>query len=91
MPNQKPPQKIVEDRLDSLHRQLATLWKNLNRLEEVKVQYGLDVPTKIENEIDHFEAEIERVEIEIAELESIVPVRLAPVRAWLWRFWIGQT
>ncbi len=73
MPNQKilsPPPEVEAHWLNSLKKQRAILWKNLAGRLETKAQYGLEVPTKIENEIDHLRDEIERVEIGIAELES---------------------
>ncbi|MFN8458743.1 MAG: hypothetical protein U0401_29500 [Anaerolineae bacterium] len=46
----------------SYQRTLKTLYRNLARLEEQSAQYGLDVPTKLANEIDLTREKIAEIE-----------------------------
>jgi len=56
--------------LNSLRRQETTLTKNLSRLREAKVKYGLNVPLDILNGIDQTQAELEQITASIASLEE---------------------
>ncbi|MEM7345881.1 MAG: response regulator [Chloroflexota bacterium] len=46
----------------SLKKQLRTLYNNLSNLNEQKAKHGLDVPTKLLNEIEETQAQIEEIE-----------------------------
>jgi len=49
---------------------LNTLYRNLARLEERAAKYGLDVPIKIENEIDLTKEKIEEIQERLKDLEE---------------------
>jgi hypothetical protein len=53
----------------SYRRTLKTLYVNLARLEGRKAQYGLDVPTSLENEIEVTKERIAEIEVRLEALE----------------------
>jgi hypothetical protein len=54
----------------SYRRTLKTLYTNLARLEGRKAQYGLDVPTSLENEIETTKEKIAEIEAKLEALEG---------------------
>lgn len=54
----------------SYRRTLKTLYANLARLEGRKAQYGLDVPTSLENEIESTKEKIAEIEAKLEVLEG---------------------
>jgi hypothetical protein len=58
------------EELQSLRRQLETHKKNLLKLEEQAATYGIDVPLRLSNQIDHGKKEIARIEEQIAQLKE---------------------
>lgn len=54
----------------SYRRTLKRLHRNLAQLEEKKAKYGIDVPLKIENEIEDTQAKIVEIEARLAKIES---------------------
>lgn len=50
---------------EHLKRLLAQTIKNLNRARERAARYGGDIPTALVNEIDEYEAAIERIEADL--------------------------
>jgi len=59
---------LRQERIASLRRQLDIHIKNLNRLEERAARHGMDVPTRLRNEMDCEREAIARIE---AELEQV--------------------
>ncbi len=66
--------------VESLQRELAQHGKNLDKLEERKAQYGLDVPLDVLNAIEEEKAAIARLEALLAGREppAAVPSPAAP-------------
>lgn len=66
--------------IESLKREMAQHRKNLDRLEEQKAKYGLNVPLDILNAIDQEKAEIARIEALLAgrEVPASAPSPVAP-------------
>jgi hypothetical protein len=60
----------TDEELQSLRRQLGIHKKNLLRLEEQAATYGMDVPLRLSNQIDHEKEEIARIEKQIAQLKE---------------------
>jgi hypothetical protein len=60
----------TDEGLQSLRRQLETHKKNFLRLEEQAATYGIDVPLRLSNQIDHEKEEIARIEKQIAQLKE---------------------
>lgn len=66
---------------ESLRRELETHHRNLDRLEEQKAQYGLDVPLRIQNAIEQERKAIARLEAMLSggQLERVShPARSQP-------------
>lgn len=66
--------------VESLQREMAQHCKNLDRLEELKASYGLNVPLEILNAIDQEKADIARIETLLAgyEVSASAPSPTAP-------------
>lgn len=66
--------------VESLQREMAQHRKNLDRLEEQKAMYGLNVPLDILNAIDQEKAEIARIEALLAgrEVPASAPSTATP-------------
>jgi hypothetical protein len=67
-----------QERIESLLRQRRKCRRNINRLEEMRLCYGANVPLEILNQLDDAREELERIEQELAGASFGPPPPEAP-------------
>jgi chromosome segregation ATPase len=60
-----------QERIASLLRQRNKARRNINRLEEMRLSYGANVPLDILNQLDDAREELERIEQELEDLGGL--------------------
>jgi hypothetical protein len=63
-------EKERQDRIDSLLKQREALLRNINWLEEMKSQYGINVPLDILSQLQEVRERLKKVEQELEELQG---------------------
>jgi septal ring factor EnvC (AmiA/AmiB activator) len=66
------PAELKQQRIDSLRRQLAQHYANLNKLEEEAARYGTrtSAPLKLQNDIAELETTVAEIEEKLTKLEG---------------------
>ena len=88
-------QRMLEQRIDSLKRQLDVHIRNLNVLEEQSAKFGLDSPVSLSNQIAVQRETIVKLEEELSYLEtqldriskSAAPIKFTRVKEEDWLTW----
>jgi hypothetical protein len=67
----RPPLSADQERIASLLRQRKKCHTNINRLEEMRLSYGANVPLDISNQLDDAREQLERIEQELEDLGGL--------------------